>query len=329
MLGHTRAAAVTAADPALAALVESGALVRVPRRRFGPVPAWRPPEFVEPEDVWILGTSHLSEESVADVERVLRAVRPDNVVVELCRSRAGIMYVTTDSSAGEPLLKSNMFSLGGSKFFGAVNRSINLGGQTALALRLLLAVFSSKISSGANRPFGEEFRAARKVSEDLGAQLVLGDRPIEITLERAWKSLSWDEKTKLVVSLFRGITSTTDTSQDEKAAGSPYELYEKLSISYPSLLQPLIHERDMFLAWSLKRSKAVNKSKTVVGIIGKGHMNGVVYALISDQGDLRFRDLVGRASSDTWASSLIKGLVRDTIIGIVLWGLYEQLHAVF
>ncbi|BAT06535.1 Os08g0545700, partial [Oryza sativa Japonica Group] len=243
--------------------------------------------------------------------------------------RAGIMYVTTDSSAGEPLLKSNMFSLGGSKFFGAVNRSINLGGQTALALRLLLAVFSSKISSGANRPFGEEFRAARKVSEDLGAQLVLGDRPIEITLERAWKSLSWDEKTKLVVSLFRGITSTTDTSQDEKAAGSPYELYEKLSISYPSLLQPLIHERDMFLAWSLKRSKAVNKSKTVVGIIGKGHMNGVVYALISDQGDLRFRDLVGRASSDTWASSLIKGLVRDTIIGIVLWGLYEQLHAVF
>lgn len=58
-------------------------------------------------------------------------------------------------------------------------------------------------------------------------------------------------------------------------------------------------------------------------------MNGVVYALISDQGDLRFRDLVGRASSDTWASSLIKGLVRDTIIGIVLWELYEQLHAVF
>lgn len=86
----TRAAAATlAADPALAGLVESGALVRVPRRRFGPVPAWRPPDFEEPEEVWVLGTSHLSPESVADVERVLRAVRPDNVVVELCRSRQG------------------------------------------------------------------------------------------------------------------------------------------------------------------------------------------------------------------------------------------------
>lgn len=30
------------------------------------------------------------------------------------------------------------------------------GGQTALALRLLLAGFSSKISSDINRPFGDE-----------------------------------------------------------------------------------------------------------------------------------------------------------------------------
>uniref|UniRef100_A0A0E0IFD6 TraB domain-containing protein n=1 Tax=Oryza nivara TaxID=4536 RepID=A0A0E0IFD6_ORYNI len=309
MLGHTRAAAVTAADPALAALVESGALVRVPRRRFGPVPAWRPPEFVEPEDVWILGTSHLSEESVADVERVLRAVRPDNVVSWnhvrdhrfFCRRAAPqIQHVL---SRWLQVLRSRQPE----HQSGWADCTCSASASCRFLLKDLFW----------------------KVSEDLGAQLVLGDRPIEITLERAWKSLSWDEKTKLVVSLFRGITSTTDTSQDEKAAGSPYELYEKLSISYPSLLQPLIHERDMFLAWSLKRSKAVNKSKTVVGIIGKGHMNGVVYALISDQGDLRFRDLVGRASSDTWASSLIKGLVRDTIIGIVLWGLYEQLHAVF
>jgi len=94
VLADTRAAAA-AGDPALAALVDSGALVRVPRRRFGPVPAWRPPDFVEPEEVWILGTSHLSPDSVADVERVLRAVQPDNVVVELCRSRQGLGTLDT------------------------------------------------------------------------------------------------------------------------------------------------------------------------------------------------------------------------------------------
>uniref|UniRef100_A0A0A0L5T2 TraB domain-containing protein n=1 Tax=Cucumis sativus TaxID=3659 RepID=A0A0A0L5T2_CUCSA len=245
---------------------------------------------------------------------------------------AGIMY-TLDTGEPDQKLKSNMFSLSGDGFLGAVVRSINLGGQTALALRLLLAVFSSKISSDVNRPFGDEFRAARKASEEVGAQIVLGDRPIEITLERAWNALIWTEKLSLVSSVIRGITSESDFSQniDEESDGngSSLQLYEKLGFSYPSLLQPLIHERDTYLAWSLKRSKAVNKSKRVVGVIGRGHMNGVIYAITSDQGNLRFRDLAGKkageGNSNGFVSSLLKDLVRDTIIGVIVWVLYEQL----
>ncbi|KAM0934668.1 putative TraB/PrgY/GumN family protein [Dioscorea sansibarensis] len=313
-------------------LAADGTLVRIAKHRFGPVPAWRT-EFVEPEEIWLLGTSHLAAESASDVERVVRALRPDNVVVELCRSRAGIMYVS-DNAEDAQLSKSNMFSLSGAQFFGAVNRSINLGGQSALALRLLLAVFSSKISSSANRPFGDEFRAARKASEEVGAQIVLGDRPIEITLERAWRSLMWSEKVRFIFSLVQGITSPSielpgNDSKGQLPGDSPLQLYEKLSFSYPSLLQPLIHERDTYLAWSLKRSKAVNNCKTVVGIIGKAHMNGVIYALISDQGNLRFRDLVGRTSnkntSNGWIINTFKGFARDTILGFGLWALYEQL----
>ena len=83
-----------------------------------------------------------------------------------------------------------------------------------------------------------------------------------------------------------------------------------------------------YLAWSLKRSKAVNRSKRVVGVIGKGHMNGVIYALVSDQGNLRFRDLAGKrpgeAGSNGFVNELLKSLIRDTVIGFLLWGLYEQ-----
>ncbi|XP_056694281.1 uncharacterized protein [Spinacia oleracea] len=254
--------------------------------------------------------------------------------------RAGIMYSSSStSSQPEDQLKSNMFSLSGVEFFGAVGRSINLGGQTALALRLLLALFSSKISSDVDRPFGDEFRAARMVSEEIGAQIVLGDRPIEITLERAWNSLKGAEKLSLVGSVLRGITSSSEISKDNvKELGtdddSPYKLYEKLSSAYPSLVRPLILERDTYLSWSLKRSKAVNNSKRVVGVMGKGHLNGVIYALISDLGDLRFRDLAGKKSGtanvpNAWISKVVKDLVRDTVIGIVLWALYEQLKSGF
>eukprot|EP00257_Ricinus_communis_P019750 XP_015578828.1 traB domain-containing protein isoform X1 [Ricinus communis] len=317
--------------PDLLDLADSGNLILIEKRLFGPVPAWRT-EFVEPEAIWLVGTSHISTESATQVERVVRAVKPDNVVVELCRSRAGIMYTSNEGEDNQQL-RSNMFSLSGNGFFGAVGRSINLGGQTALALRLLLALFSSKISNDVNRPFGDEFRAARKVSEEIGAQIVLGDRPIEITLERAWNALKWKEKLSLVSSVVRGITSSSHTSKKDfkvpDTDDDTFLLYEKLSFSYPSLLPPLIHERDTYLAWSLKRSKAVNNSKRVVGVIGKGHMNGVIYALVSDLGNLRFRDLVGQRQSGSGSKGivdeLLKSLVRDTVIGVVLWVLYEQI----
>ncbi|CAL1405049.1 unnamed protein product [Linum trigynum] len=332
-------ATISTIHPELTDLAESGTLFLVEKGQFGPVPAWRT-EFVEPDAIWLVGTSHVSSESAVEVERVVRAVKPDNVVVELCRSRAGIMYTSSNEGgeAGQEL-KSSMFSLSGREgFFGAIGRSLNLGGQTALALRLLLAIFSSKVSSDVNRPFGDEFRAARKLSEEVGAQLVLGDRPIEITLERAWNSLKWSERLSLVTAVVKGITATPTQPGTMKATAdgddtdASFRLYEQLGFSYPSLLPPLIHERDTYLAWSLKRSKAVNGGKNVVGVIGKGHMNGVVYALVSDLGDLRFRDLVGERSSDGGGGSsfvaaagikILKSLLRDTVIGVVLWLIYE------
>ncbi|WCJ36588.1 TraB family protein [Euphorbia peplus] len=332
---HHSTATIAISHPQLLDLANKGTLVLIENRLFGPVPPWRT-DFVEPEAIWLVATSHISTQSAADVERVVRAVMPDNVVVELCRSRAGIMY-TSDEGEGSQKLRSSMFSLSGTGFFGAVGRSVNLGGQTALALRFLLALFSSKLSSDANRPFGDEFRAARKMSEEVGAQIVLGDRPIEITLERAWKALSRNEKFNLVTSVVRGITSSSDTSRDNlkalsKEDGSTFELYQKLGSSYPSLLQPLIHERDTYLAWSLKRSKAVRSGKRVVGIIGKGHMNGVIYSLISDSGELRFSDLVGKKGSgegsvNSVISNILKTLVRDTVVGVILWEFYQLIMA--
>ena len=42
----------------------------------------------------------------------------------------------------------------------------------------------------------------------------------------------------------------------------------------------------------------MSNCKSVVGVIGKGHMNGVIYALLADTGNLRFRDLAGKNLND-------------------------------
>lgn len=72
--------------PELLDLADNGTLVLIRKSQFGPVPGWRT-EFVEPEVIWLIGTSHVSSQSAVDVARVVRTVKPDNVVVELCRSR--------------------------------------------------------------------------------------------------------------------------------------------------------------------------------------------------------------------------------------------------
>ncbi|KAJ6748049.1 TRAB DOMAIN-CONTAINING PROTEIN [Salix purpurea] len=135
-------ATISRTYPELLDLANDGTLLLIEKKTFGPVPSWRT-EFVEPEAIWLVGTTHISSQSAAEVERVVRAVKPDNVVVELCRSRAGIMYISDEGEVGQQL-RSSMFSLSGTGFFGAVGRSINLGGQTALALRLLFSPFLIK-----------------------------------------------------------------------------------------------------------------------------------------------------------------------------------------
>lgn len=317
----------------------------------------RPPDYVErrgdgymePEVVYLVGTAHMSSLSAIQVTRVINSLRPDNVVVELCRSRAGIMYDEAPSSLDTKQARTwpntrNLMSMSGDSFASAMGRSLKLGGQSALALRLLLATVSNRLSSSAGVATGEEFRAAQKAAGAVGAQVVLGDRPIEITLQRAWKSLRWDERFRFAVLVLHSTTDKNlDVSEESlqalKSDDALSAMFGELSSRFPSLLQPLIHERDMYLAWSLKRSKAVNGCKRVVGVVGRGHIRGVVHALMHDQAHLRFRDLVGvrpsglaPASTPAWMPSplqlrkLATNLAVETSVGLLLWWAWTVLQ---
>ncbi|KAJ7524637.1 hypothetical protein O6H91_17G014600 [Diphasiastrum complanatum] len=302
--------------PELMDLAEDGSLVVVKRQKD--YVERRCDGYVEPEVVFLVGTAHMSRISAVQVTRVVNAVRPENVVVELCRSRAGMMYdmppkegVEEDDEVQWKPQESNLMSMGGDNFVSAIRRSLDLGGRSALVLRLLLAGLSRRISESAGVATGEEFRAALKAAECIGAQIVLGDRPIEITLQRAWEALSWGEKLGFASMLIQGMT-TSNIDASEK------------------VFQPLVHERDMYLAWSLKRSKAVNGCKKVVGIVGKGHLKGTVHALIHDQEHLRFRDLVGTrryskaASRSQQVQNILKRITLETAIGSLIWWLWDN-----
>jgi len=333
-------------------LVEDGTLVVV--KRAVDYVERRSDGYVEPEVVFVVGTAHMSRVSALQVTRVVNAVQPENVVVELCRSRAGIMYDVVVPAAA-PITESNvanlmqgqqqqqqnpnLMSMSGDNFGSAVSRSLELGGRSALALRLLLGAMSKRISSSAGVATGEEFRAARKAAEEIGAQIVLGDRPIEITLQRAWDALRWDESLRLAMTFIQAMTtSNLDASEETLEAlrtdDALSAMFKEMGHRFPSLLQPLIHERDMYLAWSLKRSKAVNGSRSVVGVVGKGHLRGIVHALMHNQEQLRFKDLVGARGSQNGGAprrgqqinQILQNLAIETTIGGLIWWAWDSLH---
>ncbi|KAK9829523.1 hypothetical protein WJX72_006314 [[Myrmecia] bisecta] len=278
---------VAARYPELLDLVQEGTLVAVPR------PAdyheRRTDGYQEPELVFVVGTAHVSTKSAEDVRRVITAVEPDNVVVELCRSRAAIMYDdaqdaqdagsqgraagdgnSTASTSGRSGAQAiNPMSLSGGSLPQAFQRTLQLGGSPALMLRLALGQLSKRLSARVGVRTGEDVRAARQAAEAVGAELVLGDRPIEITLERAWNALSWRRKAQLAWALFQGVTRAEHERIDQdlvealKADDVISATFADISEQYPEVVSPLVHERDLYLAWSLKRSKAVNGKRCV------------------------------------------------------------------
>ena len=51
--------------------------------------------------VFLVGTAHFSKESQTDVSQVMRAVQPDIVVLELCKSRTNILYMDEETILSE------------------------------------------------------------------------------------------------------------------------------------------------------------------------------------------------------------------------------------
>ena len=199
-------AAALSSDP-VTDLTERGVLRRVPRSAValpGEVGSGyktsAAEQHIEPEEIFVLGTSHMSASSAADVEAAIAALRPDAIVIELCRSRSGLLYADNAAVVAATNDKAmNAFGLSGEGGpLRALQRSLALGGWAPLLLRVLLVRLSDTISGTAGVTPGADFRAAKRAADKLNATLVLGDRPIELTLERSWRALSWQERGRML-----------------------------------------------------------------------------------------------------------------------------------
>ena len=142
------------------------------------------PPFGEGE-VRLVGTAHVSADSVDEVERVVETERPDVVAVELDDGR----YRQMKGGTPEDLDASDL-----------------LRGNTIFQFLAywLLSYVQAQLGDEFDITPGADMLAGVETAERLGIDVALVDRDIQMTVQRFWARLSSIEKLKLVGSLALG-----------------------------------------------------------------------------------------------------------------------------
>ena len=137
--------------------------------------------------VRVVGTAHVSAESVREVEETIDEERPDVVAVELDEGRHRQMKgeEPDDLDAGDLLQGNTVFQF--------------------LAYWMLSYV-QARMGDKFDIQPGAELMAAVETAEDLGIPVALVDRDIQETIRRFWKRMTLLEKLRVVGSLAFGVT---------------------------------------------------------------------------------------------------------------------------
>ncbi|WP_406660342.1 TraB/GumN family protein [Methanolobus sp. ZRKC3] len=216
--------------------------------------------MIPPSEIVIVGTAHVSEKSVREVVSAIEHTEPDIVAVELCKARYDAIKGKVQNSEipVKELLKE------GKIYFYIVH--------------LLLAHVQKKFADQMGIQPGAEMIAAIDAAEASGAQVMLIDRDVQITLQRFWSKMGFVEKLKMLAGLMAavlGIGGTKDidmeniTNQDIVSV-----LVDEFRETAPNAVKVLIDERDAYMARNLIRAAGTG-GKRIVAVIGAGHRAGI------------------------------------------------------
>ncbi|MEQ9362676.1 MAG: TraB domain-containing protein, partial [Leptospirales bacterium] len=240
-------------------------------------------------DALILGTAHVSAQSVDDVREIVRLQKPDVVAVELCASRYEAL---TDEDRWRNL---------------DLGRVIREKKIWLLASSLILSSFQKKIGELTGSKPGAEMTVAAELAEETGATLSLADREVRITLARAWSRVGFFSRLWLISNLMASLLVSEEVEPDEIENLKQQDVFEDLISHLPpryvSLKEVILDERDRYLAEKIRRAAsdlvsgssaapAKKRGKTagaargkrrLFAVVGAGHLPGIRRVLESGE----------------------------------------------
>jgi pheromone shutdown-related protein TraB len=209
-------------------------------------------------EIILLGTAHVSRESIEDARRLIREEKPDEVYIEIDAARHRSL---TEKRSWENLNLTQVLKSGRGFF---------------LLANLALSSFQKKLGADLGVSPGEEMLAAIREAEELGIPYTFCDRDIQITLRRAWGRSGFWGKNKILAVMLSSVFSNEKLDEAEieklKQKNAMQSMLEELAEFLPSVKEVLIDERDRYIASRIFKGR----SKKSLAVIGAGHTEGIV-----------------------------------------------------
>ena len=251
---------------------------------------------VQDKTIILVGTIHVSQESADLVRAVIEEERPDAVCVEL------------DARRYEALSQQQKWESFDLK---EVIRKKQL--STMLA-NVLLASYQKRLGDQLGVLPGTEMLEAINVAKKRDIPIFLCDRDVRVTMRRAWRSTPFFKKSMLVSSLILSVFDTKPVSeeslQDLKKQDVLSEMMQELGKEIPTLKTALIDERDHYLAEKTLQAEG----KTIVSVVGAGHVEGIKAILQGERGNLDGLDVIPPVSPVwKWVGWAIPAIIVGSI----------------
>jgi len=216
---------------------------------------------VDDREIIVVGTAHISRQSVDLVREVIENEKPDTVCIELDpqRYKALSEQKRWESLDLKKLIKEKQLS--------------------TLIVNILLSSYQKKLGEKLGVMPGTELLEAANAAKENDIPISLCDREIRITLRRAWNSMSFFQKIKLMTGGLAGIFESNELTEEKlqeiRQKDVLNELMAELGKSMPVLKRVLLDERDSYLAQKIIKSEG----RKIVAVVGAGHVNGIIAAI--------------------------------------------------
>jgi pheromone shutdown-related protein TraB len=257
---------------------------------------------IDHKDVYLVGTAHISQESVQDVRTTIQALKPDTVCIELCQGRYDAL------TQKDVWKKMNIFKI------------IRQKKAVLLLAQLIMGAFYRKLGEKLGAVPGAEMLEAAKLAGENGSKLVLADRQIEITLKRVWGYLRlWDRlrlMSHLMVSICIPEKIDAEMIDKMKQQDQLEAVLAEFAEKFPEIKKRLIDERDIYLAQQIRHCPG----SKVVAVIGAGHTPGIQKYIDHDE---PVDELLELPPKKLWPK-IFKWAIPAAIIGLIIYGFFRQ-----